>query len=78
MLFADDTVLFSYTKPGLQILLNKLHAYCNEWGIIVKTDKTICMVFKKCNREEQFEMIYNNNRLTVHLLGFNSVFLVLS
>ena len=29
-LFADDTVLFSYTKPGLQILLNKLHTYCND------------------------------------------------
>ena len=28
LLFADDTVvvLFSYTKPGLQILLNKLHS----------------------------------------------------
>ena len=24
LLFADDTVLFSYTKPGLQILFNKL------------------------------------------------------
>jgi len=51
-LFADDTVLFSYTKPGLQILLNKLHTYCNECGITVNTDKTICMVFKKCNRVE--------------------------
>ena len=65
VLFADDTVLFSYTKPGLQILLNKLHTYCNEWGITVNTDKTVCMVFKKCNRVEQFDMFYNNNRLTV-------------
>jgi len=66
LLFADDTVLFSYTKPGLQILLHKLHTYCNEWGITVNTDKTICMVFKKCNRVEQFDMFYNNNnRLTV-------------
>jgi len=58
-------VLFSYTKPGLQILLNKLHTYCNEWGITVNTDKTVCMVFKKCKRVEQFDMFYNNNRLTV-------------
>ena len=65
VLFADDTVLFSYTKPGLQILLNKLYTYCNEWGITVNTDTIICMVFKKCNRVEQFDMFYNNNRLTV-------------
>jgi len=58
-------VLFSYTKPGLQILIHKLHTYCNEWGITVNTDKTVCMVFKKCNRVEQFDMFYNNNRLTV-------------
>mgnify|MGYP000444020768 CR=1 FL=1 len=65
VLFADDTVLFSYTKPGLQILLHKLHTYCNEWGITVNTDKTVCMVFRKCNRVEQFDMFYNNTRLTV-------------
>ena len=56
VMFADGTVLFSYTKPGLQILLNKLHTCCNEWGITVNTDKTVCMVFKKCNRVEEFDM----------------------
>jgi len=30
----------------------------------VNTDKTICMVFKKCDRVEQFDMFYNNTRLT--------------
>ena len=49
----------------IQILLNKLQTYCNEWGITVNTDKIICMVFKKCNRVEQFDMFYNNNRLAV-------------
>ncbi len=28
LLFADDTVLFSYSKQGLQSLLNNLHVYC--------------------------------------------------
>ena len=28
LLFADDTVLFSYTKEGLQVMLNKLCSYC--------------------------------------------------
>ena len=30
LLFADDTVLFSYTKEGLQSLLYKLHRYCDK------------------------------------------------
>ena len=33
LLFADDTVIFSYTKEGLQILLNKLYEYCSKWGM---------------------------------------------
>lgn len=39
LLFADNTVLFSYTKEGLQLLLDKLHNYCTMWGITVNTDK---------------------------------------
>ena len=39
LLFADDTVLFSYSIDGLEILLNKLHSYCIEWGISVNTEK---------------------------------------
>jgi len=31
----------------------------------VNTDTIVCMVFKKCNRVKQFDMFYNNNRLTV-------------
>jgi len=31
----------------------------------VNTYTIVCMVFKKCNREKQFDMFYNNNRLTV-------------
>ena len=45
LLFADDTVIFSYTKEGLQILLNKLYEYCSKWGIVINTDKTVIMIF---------------------------------
>ena len=37
LLFADDT--FSYSKEGLQILLNNFYDYCTKWGISV--DKTV-------------------------------------
>jgi hypothetical protein len=38
LLFADDTVFFSYTQEGLQLLLNKLNQYCTEWGLTVYVD----------------------------------------
>ena len=53
LLFADDTVLFSYTKEGLQSLLYKLHKYCDKWGISVNLDKTVVMVcngMQKCRK----------------------------
>ena len=45
LLFADDTVLFSYTIEGLQALLDKLKTYCDKWGIEVNIDKTVAMLF---------------------------------
>ena len=43
LLFADDTVLFSYSKEGRQFQLNHLYTYCSNWGI--NTANTVVMVF---------------------------------
>ena len=63
LLFADDTVLFSYTKEGLQSLLYKLHRYCDKWGISANLDKTVEMVCKKSRNVENVELIYDNHVL---------------
>ena len=47
LLFADDMVLFSNTKKGLQNGLQGLEKYCDDWGLTVNIEKTKCMVFKK-------------------------------
>lgn len=47
LLFADDTVIFSRSKTGLQILLNKMRSYCNEWVITVNTNKIVVMVLPR-------------------------------
>jgi hypothetical protein len=65
LLFADDTVLFSYTKQGLQILLDKLHDYCNKWGISVNINKTVIMVCKRGNQLENVEIMYGGEKLEV-------------
>jgi hypothetical protein len=65
LLFADDTVLFSYSLSGLQALLNKLHNYCVKWNITVNTAKTVAMVCKSGNNQERFDVYYDNTRLNV-------------
>ena len=47
--WADDLVLFSQTKDGLQICLNKLKSYCDRWQLTVNKEKTKCMVFSRGN-----------------------------
>ena len=65
LLFADDTVLISYTPHGLQNLIDQLQAYCTKRGITVNTDKTVVMVFKQGNRVENTDMYYNGKHLNV-------------
>ena len=63
LLFADDTALFSHSPEGLQMLLNKLHAYCSKWGIEVNVDKTVTMTFKQGARPNASEFYYNDEKL---------------
>lgn len=65
LLFADDTVLFSYSAQGLQLLLNKLHDYCTKWGIHVNTDKTVVMLCKNNNVNDNTDIFYNNEKLHI-------------
>ncbi|MCG8046600.1 MAG: reverse transcriptase family protein, partial [Candidatus Thiodiazotropha endolucinida] len=63
LMFADNTVLFSYTPQGLQSLLDKLHIYCLKWNITVNIRKTVVLTFKKGSRIENVDIYYNNERL---------------
>ena len=47
LLFADDLVLLSPTKQGLQQHLDILHRYCQTWALTVNLSKTRIMVFQK-------------------------------
>ena len=46
LMFADDMVLVSDNRFGLQRGLDNLHSYCTDWGLEVNVEKTKCMVFK--------------------------------
>ena len=47
LLFADDAVLFSDTREGLQNSLRSLENYCNKWNLTVNVEKTKIVVFRK-------------------------------
>ena len=45
LLFADDTVLFSYNMSDLQTTLNIFESYCRTWKLTFNTNKTKIMIF---------------------------------
>ena len=47
LLFADDAVIFSETRAGLQNHLNNLESYCQKWNLTVNVNKTKIVVFRK-------------------------------
>ena len=47
LLFADDAVLFSETREGLQNHLINLENYCRKWNLTVNVPKTKIVVFRK-------------------------------
>lgn len=59
LLYADDTVLFSNSEKGLQLLINKLQIYCEKWQIEVNVEKTKAMVFHTGNRMVKSAVYYN-------------------
>ena len=72
--WADDLVLLSTSKEGLQRCLDKLFLYCRKWGLEVNVKKTKTMVL--CKRADKLTTFrYNNMSLDnvqeIHYLGFN-------
>ena len=64
LLWADDILMFSKTKEGLQRKLDKLEKYCTDNKLTVNTDKTQCMVFNKTGRLlKNHKFTYNNKTL---------------
>ncbi len=47
LLWADDFALFSNSPQGLQDHLDKLHAYCSKWQLIVNNLKTKVLIFNQ-------------------------------
>ena len=49
LLYADDLIILSLSKHGLQNCLNQLHEWCSKWLMEVNIKKTKVMIFQKHN-----------------------------
>ena len=50
ILWADDIVLISETKDGLQKCINNLYNYCKEWTLEINIEKTKTIIFNKSGK----------------------------
>ena len=61
LLYADDIVLLSESKTGLQTSLNCLGTYCSNWKLQVNVQKSKVIVFNSNGKSHLNEFIYNDN-----------------
>ena len=47
LLHADDTIIMSENATELQLALDGLYIYCNDWNLTVNTSKTKVVIFSK-------------------------------
>ena len=64
-LYADDLVLLSSTKEGLQRKLNELATFADSKDLTVSTGKSKIMVFNKAGRKSKDKFLYKNQKLEV-------------
>ena len=63
LLYADDVVIMSTSHDGLQHKLNKLQAFCDDWGIEVNLSKTKVMIFNKTGKYLRENFLFKNKYL---------------
>ncbi len=63
LLYADDLVIISTSKSGLQNAMNKLFCYSSEMQLSLNTDKTKILVFNKAGRFKKCSIKYNNKEI---------------
>ena len=63
MSWADDLVLVSRSRAGLQSCLDELNTYCNKWGLIINAKKTQCMIMARGTTKEEEPLTIGGNKL---------------
>ena len=66
LLYADDMVLLAKNEDDLQMMLNKMYEWCNNWRLKLNEEKTKIVHFRK-NRQKQseYQFKYGNHDLSI-------------
>ena len=62
-MYADDLILLSDSKIGLQNQIDKMVNYCDKWKVELNIKKTKVMVFNRGNKLIKCELKYKNELL---------------
>jgi hypothetical protein len=64
LLYADDIVFMADSEAKLQRMLDTLHDWCKRWRILINSDKSKCIHFRRGNaRRSDFVFKIGNNLL---------------
>ena len=64
-LYADDLVILSESKEGLQEQLNRLHKFATDKDLTVNAKKSMIMIFNRAGRLLKEKLSYNEKELKV-------------
>ena len=65
LLYADDLVIFAETPEALQLQIDKLYNYCQKWKLLINTEKSKIVVFRKGTRIPQERWFYGETVIPV-------------
>ena len=57
LLYADDIALVSLTEQDMQQLLDTLHDWCKRWRVLINTDKSKVLHFRR-GRRQRTEFVF--------------------
>ena len=65
LFYADDLIILSPSKLGLQNCLHKLSSYCNSWMLKIDSKKTKIMVFQKGTKKCDYVFHIGNEMIDI-------------
>ena len=75
LLYADDLVLLSESREGLQNSIDNLGSYCDKWGLTINTLKTKTIIFNTNKLNEVPFTLNSENLENVHEISYLGVIL---
>ena len=63
LMFADDVVLVSESREGLQHSLNEIYQYSADWRLTINTEKSKIMIFNKAGKASKLQFSLGDEML---------------